>query len=290
MSAWMGCSKEGTHPFRFSQGRCVLAEHFHLRRDCAVMLEASNANKNARQLAGALSGLRASLPNRAGTPRQGASADITSHTGAGAQQGTRKGVEAGGVRSRGTSTRTYNELLQRLARDGDMQGCSTVLEEMDAAKAKWDVFTFNAVLNCQSKARTIPSSEPLRLLAKMKEDNVAPNVITLNTALKFYARSVSLEAALRLVADMQSRGVAADAITYNSLLNICCKAGLMSRAEKVLEEMRARSIQPTPSTVTTLIMGYGSSGKVADAERAALMLPREPAVLRAVATLLVALN
>ncbi len=48
-----------------------------------------------------------------------------------------------------------------------------VLAEMDAANMKRDVFTYNALLNCQSKARHLPSSEPASLLASMDRDQVA---------------------------------------------------------------------------------------------------------------------
>jgi len=178
-------------------------------------------------------------------------------------------------------------VLQRLARDGDMVACNKVLKEMDAKGLAWDVFTYNAVLNCQSKARSMPSSEPVRLLAKMAEDKVVPNVVTLNTALKFYARRPRLEPALDLLHSMQGQGVSADAITYNTLLNICCKGGLMARAELVLEEMRSAGMQPTASTMTTLIMGYGRVGEIAKAEHVATLLPAEPSVMRCLATVLV---
>ena len=158
---------------------------------------------------------------------------------------------------------------------------------MDAAKLKWDVFTYNAVLNCQSKARLLPPHEPARLLAKMEKECVKPNVVTLNTALKFHARSMELELALELVRSFQAAGVAADAITYNTLLNICSKAGLMSRAESILEEMQNLGMQHTPSTVTTLITGYGRIGAVEEAERVAGLLPHAPAITRALAAVLV---
>ena len=154
---------------------------------------------------------------------------------------------------------------------------------MDAAGLPWDVFTYNAVLNCQSKARVLPAGEPARLLTKMAEEQIAPNVVTLNTALKFYARTVRLEPALQLLQAMQAKGVVADAITYNTLLNTCCKAGMMSRAEELLQDMLHQGMRPTASTVTTLITGYGRVGDIDEAERAGKLLQGEPAVMRALA-------
>jgi hypothetical protein len=48
---------------------------------------------------------------------------------------------------------------------------------MDAANMKRDVFTYNALLNCQSKARHLPSSEPACLLASMHRDQVTNQLI-----------------------------------------------------------------------------------------------------------------
>ena len=188
-----------------------------------------------------------------------------------------------GGRGAPRTTRTFNGELQRLARSGDMAGCKRVLKEMDAAGLPWDVFTYNAVLNCQSKARVLPAGEPARLLTKMAEEQIAPNVVTLNTALKFYARTVRLEPALQLLQAMQAKGVVADAITYNTLLNTCCKAGMMSRAEELLQDMLHQGMRPTASTVTTLITGYGRVGDIDEAERAGKLLQGEPAVMRALA-------
>jgi len=81
------------------------------------------------------------------------------------------GAEGGGE----ATTRSYNSALQKLARDGDMKGCNLVLEQMEATEMRWDVFTYNAVLNCQSKARKLPTAEPDGLLAKMEQDKVGPN-------------------------------------------------------------------------------------------------------------------
>jgi len=186
-----------------------------------------------------------------------------------------------------TTTREYNGLLQKLARHGDMRASLKVLEEMDAAKLKRDVFTYNALLNCQSKARRLPSYEPAGLLASMHRDQVVPNVITLNTVLKFYARTAQLDAARELVRSMQAQAVKPDAITYNTLLNICCKGGMMAQAESLLKEMQTLGLQPTPSTVTTMIKGYGAKGAIQEARNMCTLLPHDPAALRALASVLV---
>jgi pentatricopeptide repeat protein len=196
----------------------------------------------------------------------------------------RRGVQ-GGLQL--TTTRDYNGVLQKLARHGDMRASFKVLEEMDAAKLKRDVFTYNALLNCQSKARRLPSHEPAGLLASMHRDQVAPNVITLNTALKFYARTAQLDAARELVRSMQAQAVKPDAITYNTLLNICCKGGMMAQAESVLKEMQTLGMQPTASTVTTMIKGYGAKGAIQEARKMCALLPHDPAALRALASVLV---
>ena len=58
---------------------------------------------------------------------------------------------------------------------------------------------------CQSKARVLPRASA-QLLAKMAEEQIPPNVVTLNTALKFYARTVRLEPALQLLCASEGRG------------------------------------------------------------------------------------
>ena len=58
---------------------------------------------------------------------------------------------------------------------------------MDAANMTRDVFTYNALLNCQSKARHLPSSEPASLLASMYRDKVATGLVCKPTCAHPYA-------------------------------------------------------------------------------------------------------
>jgi len=67
-----------------------------------------------------------------------------------------------------------------------MKGCNLVLEQMEATEMPWDVFTYNAVLNCQSKARKLPAAEPDGLLAKMQQDKVGLNCTYICTYIYVY--------------------------------------------------------------------------------------------------------
>eukprot|EP00960_Hanusia_phi_P074847 768330-Hanusia_phi.AAC.6 len=97
------------------------------------------------------------------------------------------------------STRDYNLLLQQCARERNYKKAGEVLSEMDSVGIAWDIYTFNAALNCFCHPTTQKFEHyPVELMTEMRRKRISPNVITLNTALKR-----DLDGALGFVEQMQ---------------------------------------------------------------------------------------
>ncbi|EKX30797.1 hypothetical protein GUITHDRAFT_122988, partial [Guillardia theta CCMP2712] len=101
-------------------------------------------------------------------------------------------------------TRSYNHILQQCARERDHKKATEVLAAMAAAGIVWDVYTYNAVLNCFCHPSTHKFQVyPMELMGEMSAKAVRPNVITVNTALKYFVLRKDLDGAMKLVEDMQ---------------------------------------------------------------------------------------
>uniref|UniRef100_A0A7S4KL42 PROP1-like PPR domain-containing protein n=2 Tax=Guillardia theta TaxID=55529 RepID=A0A7S4KL42_GUITH len=186
-------------------------------------------------------------------------------------------------------TRSYNHILQQCARERDHKKATEVLAAMAAAGIVWDVYTYNAVLNCFCHPSTHKFQVyPMELMGEMSAKAVRPNVITVNTALKYFVLRKDLDGAMKLVEDMQEEGIEPDLITYNILINICASSGRMETASELFERLQLKRLVPDSRTITTMIKGYGQLRELKRAEEVAARRPQDQSVQRTLAAQLIA--
>ena len=165
-------------------------------------------------------------------------------------------------------TRQCNAALQQLARRGDARTAAILLESMDLAGVKRDVYTYNSAMNacCRSSKRSRGVLEDM--LMEMQGRGIRPSTVTYNTLLKGAAYLRDVGWAESLVEDMEEAGLEKDHITYSTFVNVCSVAGNIGRAMKGLEEMLGAGISPTESTLTSIIKGCEVAGDLDSARKA----------------------
>ena len=104
---------------------------------------------------------------------------------------------------------------------------------MNQQKKDADEILFNPLLDTCSRIRDIPPLE--RTLAKMKEWNVLPSVVTYGTVVKAYGKANNVEEALEVWKEMEARDLGMNAVTYRCLLDALGKWGYTDKALYIFE-------------------------------------------------------
>ncbi|XP_031479652.1 pentatricopeptide repeat-containing protein At1g74850, chloroplastic isoform X1 [Nymphaea colorata] len=155
----------------------------------------------------------------------------------------------------------YTIMIGILGREGLLEKCSEVFEEMPNHGVSWSVFSFTALINAYGRNGQYETS--LQLLARMKREKIAPSLLTYNTVINSCARGgLDWEGLLGLFAQMRHEGIQPDLVTYNTLLNACGRRGLGDEAEMVFRTMNEAGIVPDVTTHTYLVEAFGKLNKL----------------------------
>ncbi|XP_020522408.1 pentatricopeptide repeat-containing protein At1g74850, chloroplastic isoform X2 [Amborella trichopoda] len=149
----------------------------------------------------------------------------------------------------------YALMLGILGREGLLDKCSEVFEEMPTQGVPRSALSFTALIN--SYGRNGQHEVTLHLLGRMKRERVAPTVLTYNTVLAACARGgLEWEGLLGLFAQMRHDGVRPDIATYNTLLSACASRGLSDQAETVFRAMNEAGVLPDVATHKHLVSAF----------------------------------
>merc|ERR1719353_2324021 len=93
-----------------------------------------------------------------------------------------------------------------------------------------------------------------KILANMKENNAAPNVITYSTMLKGHCQNGNIQGGFAILEQMKKDGrMKPDEIMYNSLLDGCAQNSLVDEGLRLLEEMQNEGVRPSNFTLSILV-------------------------------------
>ncbi|XP_048130058.1 pentatricopeptide repeat-containing protein At4g11690 isoform X2 [Rhodamnia argentea] len=81
-----------------------------------------------------------------------------------------------------------------------------------------------------------------------------------------YAKDISLEDAERILKKMYENGILPDILTATILVHMYCKAGKLDRAKEAFESLKGQGFQPDMKVYNSMIMAYANAGKPAMAE------------------------
>ncbi|KAA0055197.1 pentatricopeptide repeat-containing protein [Cucumis melo var. makuwa] len=162
----------------------------------------------------------------------------------------------------------YTIIISLLGREGLLEKCSEIFDEMASQGVIRSVFSYTALINAYGRNGQYETS--LELLERMKRERVSPNILTYNTVINACARGdLDWEGLLGLFAEMRHEGVQPDLVTYNTLLSACAARGLGDEAEMVFKTMIEGGIVPEITTYSYIVETFGKLGKL---EKVAMLL------------------
>lgn len=155
----------------------------------------------------------------------------------------------------------YTIMIGVLGREGLLDKCSEIFEEMPDHSVSRTVFSFTALINAFGRNGQYETS--LQLLDRMKREKILPSILTYNSVINSCARGgLEWERLLGLFAQMRHEGIQPDLVTYNTLLSACATRGLGDEAEMVFRTMNEGGIVPDITTYSYLVETFGKLGKL----------------------------
>ncbi|WOG99517.1 hypothetical protein DCAR_0518870 [Daucus carota subsp. sativus] len=155
----------------------------------------------------------------------------------------------------------YTIIIGVLGREGLLDKCSDVFDEMPGQGVSRSVFSYTSIINAYGRNGKYEVS--LELLNRMKKEKVMPNILTYNTVINSCARGgYHWEGLLGLFAEMRHDGIQPDLVTYNTLLSACASRGLGDEAEMVFRTMNDGGVEPDITTYSYLVETFGKLGKL----------------------------
>ncbi|KAH7352630.1 hypothetical protein KP509_19G054900 [Ceratopteris richardii] len=118
-----------------------------------------------------------------------------------------------------------------------------------------DVVSWTAVIAAYVNSGL--SEDGLRLLEKMLQQGICPNVITYGVITKLYGIRKSTNGCLLLHAEITKKGFDSDTFLCNSLVDMYIKCGLLMEIQDFIKQLPYRDV----ILFTTLIVGYYEHGK-----------------------------
>ncbi|CAN8311955.1 unnamed protein product [Cochlearia groenlandica] len=124
---------------------------------------------------------------------------------------------------------------------------------------KINVFICNSILSCLAKNGKLDSC--VKLFDQMKRDGLKPDVITYNTLLAGCIKVKNgYPKAMELVAELPHNGIQMDGVMYGTVLAICASNGRCEEAERFIQQMKAEGHSPNIYHYSSLLNSYSWKG------------------------------
>lgn len=123
---------------------------------------------------------------------------------------------------------------------------------------------YSRLIDLHSKSDRIEEAE--RILSKMAEAGLEPDIITSVTLVHMYSQSGNLEVARKHFKSLTAAGFKPDLKLYTSMVKACIKAGLPKEGERIIREMEARDIKPTEEIYVGLVKSFAKIGDLNGAQ------------------------
>ncbi|KAG2254241.1 hypothetical protein Bca52824_084377 [Brassica carinata] len=139
----------------------------------------------------------------------------------------------------------YTIMISLLGREGLLDKCLEVFDEMPSQGVARSVFSYTALINAYGR------------------NGRYETILTYNTVINACARGgLDWEGLLGLFAEMRHEGIQPDIVTYNTLLSACANIGLGDESEMVFRTMNDGGIVPDLTTYSHLVETFGKLGRL----------------------------
>ncbi|KAL5572948.1 hypothetical protein UlMin_022545 [Ulmus minor] len=158
-----------------------------------------------------------------------------------------------------------NALLTGLGKANDFTRMNELMAKMKEMDIQPNVVTFGILINRLCKSRRV--DEALEVFEKMSGGEsvtlVEPDVITYNTLIDGLCKVGRQEEGLRLMEQMRSqKNCAPNTVTYNCLIDGFNKVGEIERALELFDQMKKEEVSASVITLNTLIDGMCRHGRI----------------------------
>jgi len=192
-------------------------------------------------------------------------------------------------------TISFNTVIKSCARNGEVDHCFQLLDQLLAMKLRPDDVTFSTLLdvcidndehdrttqimskmsmsgvqlNCvllttlmKGYIRTKRLDKAMELYHDMKKDDapVKPDKITYSILIKANCDELDMPTALMLLEEMLEAGFNLDDVVFTHLIDGCCQVMNVELAEKFFSDMQKANVKPSVFTFTSLVKVYGKCG------------------------------
>ncbi|KAF7079377.1 hypothetical protein CFC21_083617 [Triticum aestivum] len=123
---------------------------------------------------------------------------------------------------------------------------------------------YSKLIDLHSKATHVQDVE--RILGKMKEKDIAPDILTSITLVHMYSKSGNLEQATRAFDFIQKEGLQPDTKLFTSMISACINAGDPKQAEKLVKKMDELSMKPSREIYMDVMRAYAERNLVDGAQ------------------------
>ncbi|KAL6634723.1 hypothetical protein ACP70R_027394 [Stipagrostis hirtigluma subsp. patula] len=124
---------------------------------------------------------------------------------------------------------------------------------------------YSKLIDLHSKANNVEAAE--RILGKMSEKGIAPDILTSITLVHMYSKAGNLEKAKEAFEFIRKEGFKPDLKLFSSMINCYINHGEPAQAESLIKSMGNMGIKPTREMYTDVMRTYAQRGMVDAAQR-----------------------
>ncbi|XP_016500056.2 uncharacterized protein LOC107818540 [Nicotiana tabacum] len=126
---------------------------------------------------------------------------------------------------------------------------------------------YSKLIDAHARDNRLTDAE--RIIKKMSENGIVPDILTSTTMVHMYSKAGDLDQAKAAFESMRTQGFLPDMGVYNSMILAYVNAGEPKLGESLMREMEARDIKPSKEIFMTLLRSFAQRGDVNGAQRIA---------------------
>ncbi|XP_062097198.1 uncharacterized protein LOC133803244 [Humulus lupulus] len=126
---------------------------------------------------------------------------------------------------------------------------------------------YSKLIDAHAKENHLEDAE--RILKKMTENGITPDILTATVLVHMYSKVGNLERAEEAFESLKVQGFQPDLKLYNSMIMAYVNAGQPRKGETIMREMEVRDIKPTEEIYMALLRSFSHKGESGGAGRIA---------------------
>ncbi|XP_074310770.1 uncharacterized protein LOC141646737 [Silene latifolia] len=136
---------------------------------------------------------------------------------------------------------------------------------LDEPTFQSDIRDYSLLIDAHAKENQTEDVE--KLLKKMSEKGLIPDVIILTTLFHLYSRTNKVDQAKEAYEALRAQGFIPDTKMYNSIIMAYVNAGQLTPAEGLMREMEVRGVKSSKDIYISMLQAYADRGDTDGAKR-----------------------